>query len=392
MSAERHRHYIETKVNPILEDLVKDVARSDPADIPAFIVRWLRHKFHLSGLSASEQEELRQLRQQKAKHRNISTVSGSEDSQDDDEDMIDELPITIDLQAQKPRTSVSAEAYGHYNRKESFQPRVLPKTQSQIERITDRLNHAFMFAALDSSERDIVILAMEERSFSPGDTIITQGEEGKELFVVDSGKLECFKQLSNSPQPKLVKTYGPGDAFGELALLYNSPRAATIKAISACVLWVLDRNCFNHIVKESATNKRERYESFLSHIELLENIDPYERSQIADALRSVSFAQGEYVIKEGEWGEVFYVVEQGQAVATKTLTPGQAPVEVKQYREGEYFGELALLKGEPRAANIIAKSALKCVTLDRLSFKRMLGPLEGILRRNAAKYSGILAA
>jgi len=44
MSAERHRHYIETKVNPILEDLVKDVARSDPADIPAFIVRWLRHK------------------------------------------------------------------------------------------------------------------------------------------------------------------------------------------------------------------------------------------------------------------------------------------------------------------------------------------------------------
>ena len=392
MSAERHRHYIETKVNPILEDLVKDVARSDPADIPAFIVRWLRHKFHLSGLSASEQEELRQLRQQKAKHRNISTVSGSEDSQDDDEDMIDELPITIDLQAQKPRTSVSAEAYGHYNRKESFQPRVLPKTQSQIDRITDRLNHAFMFAALDSSERDIVILAMEERSFSPGDTIITQGEEGKELFVVDSGKLECFKQLSSSPQPKLVKTYGPGDAFGELALLYNSPRAATIKAISACVLWVLDRNCFNHIVKESATNKRERYESFLSHIELLENIDPYERSQIADALRSVSFAQGEYVIREGEWGEVFYVVEQGQAVATKTLTPGQAPVEVKQYREGEYFGELALLKGEPRAANIIAKSALKCVTLDRLSFKRMLGPLEGILRRNAAKYSGILAA
>jgi cAMP-dependent protein kinase regulator len=392
MSSERHRHYIQTKVNPVLEDLVKDVARSDPADIPAFIVRWLKHKFHISELSASEQEELRQLRLQVAKHRNISTASGSEDSQDDEEDMIDELPITIDLQAQKPRSSVTAEAYGHYNRKESFQPRVIPKSQSQRERITDRLSHAFMFAALDQSERDIVILAMEERSFAVGETVITQGEEGNELFVVDSGKLECFKQVSGSAGPKLVKTYGPGDAFGELALLYNAPRAATIKVISPCVLWVLDRNCFNHIVKESAIRKRERYESFLNHIELLEKMDPYERSQVADALRSVSFAQGEYVIREGEWGEVFYIVEEGQAVATKTMTPGQPPVEVKQYREGEYFGELALLKGEPRAANIIARSVLKCVTLDRLSFRRMLGPLEGILRRNAAKYSGILAA
>jgi len=391
MSSERHRRYIETKVNPVLEDLVKDVARSDPADIPVFIVRWLKHKFHLSELSASEQEELRQLRQQVAKYRNISTASGSEESQDDDEDMIDELPVTIDLQAQKPRSSVSAEVYGHYNRKESFQPRVIPKTQSQRERITERLNHAFMFAALDQTERDIVILAMEERSFVKGDTIITQGEEGNELFVVDSGKLECFKQLSGAA-PKLVKTYGPGDAFGELALLYNAPRAATIIAHSACVVWVLDRNCFNHIVKESAIRKRERYESFLSRVELLDNMDPYERAQIADALRSVSFIQGEYVIREGEWGEVFYILEEGQAVATKTLTPGQPPMEVKQYREGEYFGELALLKGEPRAANIIAKSALRCVTLDRLSFRRMLGPLDGILRRNAAKYSGILAA
>ena len=392
MSSERHRRYIETKINPVLEELVKDVARSDPADIPAFIVRWLKHKFHLSELSTSEQEELRQLRQQVAKYRNISTASGSEESQDDEEDMIDELPVAIDVQTQKPRTSVSAEAYGQYNPKESFQPRVLPKSQDQRVRITDRLSHAFMFAALDPAERDIVIQAMEERSFAKGDTIIREGEEGNELFVVDSGKLECYKKLHSPEAPKLVKTYGVGDAFGELALLYNAPRAATITAASPCVLWVLDRNCFNHIVKESAIRKRERYESFLSRVELLENMDPYEKSQIADALRSVSFAQGEYVIREGEWGEVFYIIEEGQAVATKTLTPGQPPVEVKQYHEGEYFGELALLKGEPRAANIIARSALRCVTLDRLSFRRMLGPLDGILRRNAAKYSGILAA
>ena len=56
------------------------------------------------------------------------------------------------------------------------------------------------------------------------------------------------------------------------------------------------------------------------------------------------------------------------------------------YKEGDYFGELALLRGVPRAANIIATTDLKCATLDRFTFKRLLGPLELILQRNAKVY------
>jgi cAMP-dependent protein kinase regulator len=63
---------------------------------------------------------------------------------------------------------------------------------------------------------------------------------------------------------------------------------------------------------------------------------------------------------------------------------------VKDYAVGDYFGELALLRGEPRAANIVARGKLGCVTLDRQSFKRMLGPLDSILQRNAVKYEEIL--
>lgn len=56
------------------------------------------------------------------------------------------------------------------------------------------------------------------------------------------------------------------------------------------------------------------------------------------------------------------------------------------YKAGDYFGELALLKNEPRAANVIAKTNLKCVSLDRNSFKRLLGPLDEILKRNIDAY------
>ena len=65
---------------------------------------------------------------------------------------------------------------------------------------------------------------------------------------------------------------------------------------------------------------------------------------------------------------------------------GKQPEKVKSYNRGDYFGELALIKGEPRAANIVAETPLKLVSLDRSSFTRLLGPIEDILKRNSDKY------
>ena len=83
---------------------------------------------------------------------------------------------------------------------------------------------------------------------------------------------------------------------------------------------------------------------------------------------------------------MFYILVEGEAVATKTLEPGKPPEVVKSYSKGDYFGELALIKGEPRAANVVAESPLKVITLDRNSFKRLLGPIELILKRNSKEY------
>jgi len=82
----------------------------------------------------------------------------------------------------------------------------------------------------------------------------------------------------------------------------------------------------------------------------------------------------------------FYIVVDGEAIATKTKEPGKPPEEVFRYNKGQYFGELALLKGEPRAANIVALTPLKLISLDRNSFKRLLGPIEDILKKNSLLY------
>jgi cAMP-dependent protein kinase regulator len=128
--------------------------------------------------------------------------------------------------------------------------------------------------------------------------VIEQGQDGNELYVVDSGQLKCFKRFGGSTENKYLKTYQPGESFGELALLYNAPRAASIQAETDCVLFALDRPTFNHIVKDAASRKRQKYEDFLLRIELLGDMDPYERSKIADAFRECNFKAGDYVVKQ----------------------------------------------------------------------------------------------
>lgn len=107
-----------------------------------------------------------------------------------------------------------------------------------------------------------------------------------------------------------------------MALLYNAPRAATIKAKTEGVVWRLDRDTFNHIVKDAAARKREKYETFLASVKILTSMDPYERSKIADALKEEKYKKNDFVIKEGEIGDKFYMIIEGAAIATKTLYSG----------------------------------------------------------------------
>lgn len=109
-----------------------------------------------------------------------------------------------------------------------------------------------MFQALNKEEQDIVVGAMAERNFKKGENVILQGDAGAVLFVVEEGQLDCFKVFNEGEQPKHLKVYEPGEAFGELALLYNAPRAATITAKTDALCWELDRATFNHIVKDAA--------------------------------------------------------------------------------------------------------------------------------------------
>jgi len=158
--------------------------------------------------------------------------------------------------------------------------------------------------------------------------------------------------------------------------MYNAPRAATvISAEPNCTLWALDRLTFRRILMESTFQRRRMYESFLEEVPLLRTLDQYERSKIADALETQKFPPGSTIIRQGDPGTSFYLLESGEAEAYKDEVP------VKHYEKGDFFGELALLNDAPRAASVVATSEVKVATLGKNAFQRLLGPVEKIMRR-----------
>jgi cAMP-dependent protein kinase regulator len=125
--------------------------------------------------------------------------SENESEPSDDDDYMEELPAPIANKYKKPRASVSAEAFGHWNKKEDFKAPSYPKTPQIKAALQKRLGESFMFECLNPTELDIVLNAMQNVKKAAGDLIIKEGDDGDNLYVVESGVLTCSKHFVSLP-------------------------------------------------------------------------------------------------------------------------------------------------------------------------------------------------
>jgi len=120
-------------------------------------------------------------------------------------------------------------------------------------------------------------------------------------------------------------------------------------------------------------------------------LDKWERLTIADALVCISFNDGDVIVEQGSPGNDFYIIEEGTAIVYQRRSEEEPQVEVGRLGSSDYFGEIALLLDRPRAATVVANGPLKCVTLDRARFERLLGPCADILKRNLEHYNSLIS-
>ncbi|KNC50171.1 uncharacterized protein AMSG_11967 [Thecamonas trahens ATCC 50062] len=259
-----------------------------------------------------------------------------------------------------------------------------PKSAQARRRIAVAVADNLLFRNLDEEQKEEVFDAMFEKFVEPGVSIITQGDDGDYFYVVDSGEFDIFVQKGSAPPAKVV-TVGAGGSFGELALMYNAPRAATCTATQRSSVWALDRVTFRRMIMDNTSSKRKMYERFLREVPVLADLSDSEIAKIADVVDPLPFKDGEVIIRQGDAGDKFYILAEG-AASVKQKKGDAAELELCRLHKGNYFGEIALLTDRPRAATVAAFGDCKVVCIDRPAFTRLFGPVQDILRRNIGNY------
>lgn len=281
------------------------------------------------------------------------------------------------------RKSVYAERYNPENDKDedddSVTP-IAPKSTEEIKRLLKTLKNILFFRFLEPEQMDQVINAIVTRQVAKDEIIMRQNESGDNFYVIDSGIYEAYIN------DNLIQTYNNTGSFGELALLYNTCRAATIKAVTDGILWTMNRQTFRRIVVRSAFLKRNMHKSLLDKVPLLNELNEYEKMQLSDAIISKIYNAGEIIFHEGDIADGMYLIESGAVSISKKQENYDGSIEISQLGDEEYFGERAMITNLPRAATVCAMEKTKLAFINVETFERLLGPCMEIMKRNIAEY------
>ena len=349
----------------------------------------------ISAKQASSKAEAK--KEEKAAPVKAAAKKAAKDDSDEDEgdDDIADIPVAAAPApgaGKKPRrVSVSAE---------SMDPEKLKAQRSQVTNIAKSpevtanllavVGKSPLLRTLENDQKDMIVKAFSgPLAKNTDENIIVQGDIGDVFYLLEEGFVDVYVKKGGNEIK--VHTYKPGDAFGELAIMYNAPRAATCRAQGPCKLWALDRVSFKVIVVAAAMQKRETYKGFLQQVPILESLTEMEIMTLADSLAEEKFADGVTICTQGDEGDYFYIVKEGNAVCYQADSTGGQKV-VANLAPGNYFGEIALLTSKPRQATVKAKGNLVVLSLDRATFTRVFGSMDDILKRNMEQYNKFAAS
>jgi len=233
---------------------------------------------------------------------------------------------------------------------------------------------------------DAVVPYFVAREYTVGDIIIEEGDvNAAEFFVISEGICKVRKE---SQGDNYIAELPAGTCFGELALMYNSPRNATIVVGSErCVVFVMKRHTYRfHLINTQKAHDESEH-GFLRSVKLFSSLLNSEISLIEMAMVSVKYEPDTVIFSQGDEAEngKFYIIKEGtlNGLAQKE----NEEEELFVLGTGQFFGDLALLGNEPRKATItVAEGGCTLLEMTSQDFQELLGPLKATLERNAEEY------
>ena len=256
----------------------------------------------------------------------------------------------------------------------AFVPKSYPKPPEVEGMLRVMLKQNLLFTHLQQHELEVVIGALFQRDYKKNEVVMTQGEDGDNMYTISKGTVDIV--VDNVK----VAQRGEGVSFGELALMYNTPRSATVIAATNVTTWGIDQDTYRNIVMSVSIKKRMEYQDVLEKIPFLSGLKPYERLQLADALETQEWNEDDVLLEFDQPGEYMYIVLAG-TVDVIGRENGEK-VFVCQFDAGKHFGELEFLNNHRTVADVVAKTKVRTARLRSGHFELCLGPIKDVLLSN----------
>ena len=165
--------------------------------------------------------------------------------------------------------------------------------EADYEFIAQSLRDLLLFNHIDPTAQKKIVTETYERKVKAGEILIRQGDKGhsaRELYIVKEGKFEVLEQRQGVMMRVNMKERG--DCFGEISLMYDFPRSATVAATTDATVWVLTRETTRKHIKEAHRTEDQQSELFLNSVPILNPLSKDEKKRLVDALEPKSFQAG----------------------------------------------------------------------------------------------------
>ena len=225
--------------------------------------------------------------------------------------------------------------------------------------IYNTIDKHFFMSTLNKQARNEIIITMSLCKVAAGATLFNQGDPGNYWYIVHDGTLSFIVD------GELRKELKRGDCFGEMALINESPRIATVKAVTECQLWTLKREVFRKILDFLFQLNYDENMRFLEGISL--TLDNNLKSLLANNLIQQQYPAGEVIFKQGEVGNSMFIIKDGIISCMKN---GKL---IRELKKGDNFGQKAILEETKRSLDIVAKTDCKLYSISAEFFKNQFG-------------------
>lgn len=299
-----------------------------------------------------------------------------------------EAPAVALAELQNPQQKRAA-VYDNVDMTRPYAPKVFPKSAEITSLLITVVQQNMLFRNFKSEEHTRIVEAFDCIVVKAGETVIQQGDSGEYFYIVESGQLEVYME-SCGVHVKIGRVLAQGDYFGELALMYNTPRAATVISSELTTLWRIDRQTYRTIVLRHNKETSDEFHGLISNVCLLNKrlgdvLSAGELGKVVSTLEIEEFEHDSVIIRQHQTGDYFYIISEGQV---DVWQDGVDPVtnqkhalhsKVATLHRGDYFGEKALMADDVRQASCVAVGRVVCLSLSRDDFIAMIGSWQDIM-------------